>query len=214
MRFKLIGSIRILFEKLKGMTGTIIGVAFSLLFAYMCFDEGDVTTGLCFVAIAVIFVVVKVLRTIEIDVLLIRKIKVIKSRRRFGKSDFVEMLLSDFESRNWVDYKELGGVSVYNDRIVTKHRTYIYADYGLTKIDLIDCNLLAEYLGSGLPKSYRYYVDSIKDGYSWDSPYFVYETPGGHLEVGGGGDYREDVVGYCVKIVQPKTPRKKYNPNW
>lgn len=204
-----------MFGKIKEKSGIIAGVGVCVFLAVLAFSEGDQDVGCILIGFALIIILVYALK--KIWRYLFGQIPLrhmLASRRRFGKSDFAKMLLADFESRNWADYKELGGVSVYEDRVVSKSKMYVYADYGLTKIDLIDCRLLAIYLGICLPRNYRYYVDSVKEGYSWDSPYFVYETPGGHLGVGGGGDYREDVIGYSVKISPPKSSPKKYNPNW
>lgn len=128
--------------------------------------------------------------------------KIFEARRKFGNDRFVGMLINSFRSNNWQDcYKSNHGVGIYNDRIVTKYKTFIFSNYGFRNLSNDDCYLLAIYIGDALPKGWRYSVHAIKDISSFsDSPYFLYQTPGGNINIGGGGDYRESVYGYSISI--------------
>lgn len=127
---------------------------------------------------------------------------IVEARRKYDNDRFVKMVINSFRSNGWKDcYRSNYGVSVYNDRIVTKFRTFKFDNHGFSKLSNRDCYLLARYIGDALPQGYEYSVSAIKDCSSVrESPYFLYETPGGHLDIGGGGDYRESVVGYHMHI--------------
>ncbi len=136
-------------------------------------------------------------------------------QRRFGSNSFVNQLLNDFRRYNWQDLDyDKGGVEIYNTYIKTDQKSYYYGDHNLRGLDKQGMRELAYYLRSMMSEKERITITAITDITGHDSPTYYYETPGGHLAMGGGGTYGETIIGYKLYLERtkpaPPPPKQKW----
>ncbi len=136
-------------------------------------------------------------------------------RSRFENNQFVRMVENDLSKNNMIDYDySRGGVCVYQNRIVTKTKTYKYGDYDLSALDMESCWMLACWLGDYLPAGSNFTIRTIyEDYYSAGSTYY-YETPSGHLASGDTSSSGERRSGYMVFKTSTKNNPPAKNINW
>ena len=133
--------------------------------------------------------------------------------RRFDNNSMVVSIVRVLRGNNYADYRS--GIKVYQDHLEFGNHQYRYVDHGLSDITISDCKDLATYFGDLLPVGSFYKVDSLTTFSVSNSPVYYYETPGGHLASGGGGDYSESVVGYEVRSVPaPQKDTKPVTRKW
>ena len=116
------------------------------------------------------------------------------------------------------------GIIIYKDKIKTFKKEYKYKDYKLKNLDNKKMNDLALYFQIFLDKTYSkrgeiiHKVKIINEYYgSNDSSNFYYETPGGHLGIGGGGGSDSPLIttiGYRVYISNPEEDEKRKLKEW
>ena len=139
-------------------------------------------------------------------------------RSRFANNSFVTMVESNLQKNNWIDYDYYnGGIKVYEDKIITKSKTYRYCDYNLSNLDMESCWELACWLIDFLPAGTQGTIQSIKDDYYHPGTSYIYETPGGHLAHGDTSSYGEVRVGYMIfkaDTYNNTNQNKKPSMNW
>lgn len=136
---------------------------------------------------------------------------------RFDNNPLVKQATKDIRANNYLDYDyRKGGICVCEDCLKTPSRTYKYADYNLSNIDINSCRDLAFYFGHILPKGIQFSVRKETTQTLSKGTTYYYETPGGHLESGGGNDVSVELIGYSVyrKDSKPNAKQQDKGEKW
>lgn len=133
---------------------------------------------------------------------------------RFGNSNFVARLIQDFRIRNWSDLNcGGGGCQVFEDKIVTPHKTYLYDDFGLNRLDPKGCEQLAVYIGELFGREYE--VKEMTRAFGgYTGGYSGYVGSDGSISVSRDYSGGTTTLGYKVYSVSSKPSPKPQGKNW
>ncbi len=149
----------------------------------------------------------------------------IQIHKRFDNVESANKIVNDFL---WTDYygdmellsdsiiEHQIGIKVFTDKVKTKRKEYKFDDYNLAPLNIEGTKEFAFWLADFLPKGTIFHIHSLKRISGYNTNTYYYETPGGHLGVGGLQDTTHShIIGYQIYVADPSwAPKNNTLKEW